>query len=300
MLAAYLALLLEPSLAAVVTIRLFAGAGEAAFVVGILTVVTDIAPAGRRGEAISLATLASYSGLAVGPVLGNVVLGDDRFGLVWFSAAAAAAAAALIAVTLPETRPPAAVDTSPGWLPPRAALLPGVVLLLALFGFGGFNAFVALYARELGLARPGIVFALFAVVVIAVRSIGRTIPDRLGARPTAGLACVCLAVGLAIMGGWRSAGGLLAGTAVFALGQSLAYPAVVLLAMARASESERSAIVGSVTAFVDVALAVGAFSLGGVAEVAGYEGAFLAASAIAASALLLLARVHGRDPQLRT
>jgi hypothetical protein len=64
MLLGYFALLLEPPLAGVVGIRLFAGLAEAAFVIAAYTVVTDIAPEARRGEAISLATVASYLGLA--------------------------------------------------------------------------------------------------------------------------------------------------------------------------------------------------------------------------------------------
>jgi hypothetical protein len=46
------------------------------------------------------------------------------------------------------------------WAPALAA---GLVLLAALMSFGGFNAFVALYAVELGVEHPGVVFATFAV-----------------------------------------------------------------------------------------------------------------------------------------
>jgi predicted MFS family arabinose efflux permease len=47
--------------------------------------------------------------------------------------------------------------------------------------------------------------------------------------------------------------------------------------------------VGSVGAFVDVALGVGAFVLGAVAEIAGYGSAFVVAATIALSGLLVLA-----------
>ena len=75
-------------------------------------------------------------------------------------------------------------------------------------------------------------------------------------------------------------GGLLVGTAIFAVGQALSYPAAVLLAMETSSEVERSAVVGGVTAFVDVALGVGAFTLGAVAAVTGYADAFLISSVV--------------------
>jgi MFS family permease len=201
----------------------------------------------------------------------------------------AAAAVGLVFLTT-ETRPEGTESPPARLLPPRAALAPALVLLLALLGFGGFNAFVALYAREVG-ARPGLVFALFGVLILLVRVFGRKIPDRFGARPTTALACVMIAAGLGVMGGWQSAAGLFLGTVVFALGQSLVYPSIVLLAMARAPAAERSAVVGAVTAAVDVAIAAGAFVLGTVAELAGYNGAFLIAALVAASGLLVLTRL---------
>jgi predicted MFS family arabinose efflux permease len=82
------------------------------------------------------------------------------------------------------------------------------------------------------------------------------------------------------------------GTAVFGSGQALAYPAIALLAISRAAPAERSAAVGSVAAFVDVALGVGAFVLGAVAEAQGYPGVFLAGAVSAAIGLLLLARLQ--------
>src|SRR5919109_938774 len=56
MIACYLGLALEPGFGAVLAIRLVAGAAEATFVVGAYTVIADIAPEHRRGEAMSLVT----------------------------------------------------------------------------------------------------------------------------------------------------------------------------------------------------------------------------------------------------
>jgi len=95
-------------------------------------------------------------------------------------------------------------------------------------------------------------------------------------------------IGLAVIGGWRSTTGLLVGTVVFAVGQAMTYPSAMLLALESASANERSAAVGSVGAAVDVALGLGAVTLGGVAKFIGYDGAFLVASAVALSGLAIL------------
>jgi predicted MFS family arabinose efflux permease len=198
-----------------------------------------------------------------------------------------------------ETRPVGDEEAPRGFLPPRSALLPGLILLLALIGFGGFNAFVALYARDdVGLGRPGLVFLVFAGVVIAVRLVGRTLPDRLGARVAASVACAAVAAGLVVVTLWTSAAGLLVGTAIFAFGQAFAYPAIALLATARATPAERSAALGAVIAFVDVALASGAFVLGIAADAWGYRAVFAAGAASGLAGLVVLATA-GVSPEAR-
>jgi MFS family permease len=291
MLAGYLALALEPSFGTVVAVRLVAGAAESAFVVAAYTMAADLAPSARRGEAMSLITAGSYLGLAIGPVVGDFAIEGGRFAVPWVIAAAALVLAAAAAYPVRETRPAEEAEAPRGWLPPPSALLPGVILLLALVGFGGFNAFVALHAREIGVSRPGLVFVVFAGVVIVIRILGRTLPDRLGARSAASAACTAVGCGLTVVAVWQTPAGLFIGTGIFAAGQALAYPAISLLAMARATAAERSAALGALIAFVDVALASGAFVLAIAAEAAGYAAVFAAGAVAAALALLLVWRL---------
>jgi predicted MFS family arabinose efflux permease len=121
-----------------------------------------------------------------------------------------------------------------------------------------------------------------------VRFFGRRLPDALGATRTLELSFVCLAAGLALIGAWGTTTGLIVGTITFAVGQAMTYPSAVLLAVQSTSAAERSAVVGSVGAAVDVALGVGALTLGTVAKFWGYGGAFLVASAVALSGLAAL------------
>jgi len=280
----------------VVGLRLLTGVGEALFLIGGLSIVNDLAPEHRRGESVSLYTLASYSGLAIGPVLGELALGDDRWDAVWLLAAGAAAVAGLLGLRSPETRPVAAPSEGGSWLPHRQGLLPGLVLGMGLFGMGGFIAFVALYALEIGLDGAGPLFALFAIVVVTIRSLGAKIPDRVGPARTVRIALVALAAGLATMGLWQDPVGLYAGTFVFSIGQALAFPAVMTLAMSRTPAGDRGAVAGTVTAFVDVAIASGAIVLGGVADLGGYSSVFLVSAVVAAAGLITLQRLRETAP----
>src|SRR5262249_34992027 len=151
MLACYLGLALLPGLGGVVAIRLVAGAAEATFVVGVYTATMDVTPEERRGEAVSLVTLASYLGLSFTPVLAAACRGSGRYPLVWRVTAGCVFVATAVIATLPETRPATEEASPASWLPPRGALRPGLLVVLGLLGFGGFVAFGAIYARDLGL-----------------------------------------------------------------------------------------------------------------------------------------------------
>jgi MFS family permease len=86
------------------------------------------------------------------------------------------------------------------------------------------------------------------------------------------------------------------GTALFAAGTALAFPALLSLAVDRAPASERSSVVGTFSACIDLGFAVGALTLGGVAAVWDYEGVFLASALCALVGGLLLARIPTHVP----
>ena len=278
------------SLAVLIALRLVTGVGEALVFVGSGTIVADIAPFDRRGEALSIYTIGFWGGLAIGPIAGEAILGGDRFDLVWFAAAACGVIAALVGLAIPETRPET-TEQSSGKLIHPAAIRPGLVLVAAVLGFAGFYTFLALYARDIGLDGVGSIFLLLAVIIVGIRIVGRRLPDRLGPQRAASVALVLLAVGLTIVGLWNTPTGLYVGAAVFAVGQALAFPSLMTLAVEGAPPADRSSVVGTFTAFADVGFAVGAVSLGAVANVAGYDGVFLAAAAASLAGLLVLARM---------
>jgi MFS family permease len=270
-----------------VAVRVLTGVGEAAFFVGAATMITDLAPEHRRGEAVSYWSVAVYGGLAFGPAIGEAVLGDDRFVAAWIvSASLALLAAALGMITVETAR--AVPHAPPGKLLHRAALAPGVVLFLGLIGLAGFTAFVPLYVKDIGLGGADLIFVLYGSLILCVRIAGARLPDLLGGRMAATLALSGVASGLALVGAWPSVAGLVAGTAVFAAGMSLLYPALMLLALTAVPDHERGSVVGTYSSFFDLSQGLGALILGGVAALSGYRGAFLGGAVAAAIGILVL------------
>jgi MFS family permease len=276
------------SLPVLIALRLVSGVGEALFFVGAATAVNDLAPASRRGEAVSLFSVALFAGLAVGPVLSEVILDADRFTAVWITAAACIALAGLTVLRMPETRPPGLQAPAGRRLFHRPALAPGLVLAAGIVGQTGFSAFVPLYALQLGLDGSRFVFATFSGILLGIRSAGARIPDVLGARQASRAALICSAVGLALMGLWSTVPGLFIGTAIFALGQALLFPALLTMAVAGAPAADLGGMIGSMTAFIDLSFALGPMSLGFVAAAFGYNTTFLGSAVAALAALMFL------------
>jgi len=275
--------------------RVLTGVGEAAFFVGAATMITDLAPAERRGEAVSYWSVAVYGGLAFGPVIGESLMGHDRFVLTWIVAGLFAATASVLGLF---TRDVPRADEPPvgGHLVHRAAIAPGTVLALSLIGLAGFNAFVPLYTDDLH-ANPEGVFLCYGVLVLLVRIVGARLPDSLGPVRAGSLATAFAAAGLTIMTAWRGMPGLYAGTIVFAAGMSLLYPSLLLLALQGVPDSERASVVGTFSSFFDLSQAVGAFVCGAVVAATGNRGAFGTGAALALVALVLLR--SGIDPRTR-
>jgi MFS family permease len=272
-----------------VAMRLLTGAGEALFFVGALSANVDLAPPERRGEAFSFASLALYVGIGAGPFIGEVVIEHLGFRAAWLVAIGLAVVAVVLALRLPPMTPEAG-EAVPGRhrLVHRAGLLPGLVLLATVWGMAGFLAFVPLYALDLRMGGAGLVLGVFSGIVVLIRSVGARIPDRLGAARATRIALTLSATGLAMVGLWREPAGLVAGAAVLALGVALFTPALFALAVAGIPPNERGAVMGTTSAFLDLAFGLGPATLGFVAAAAGRGGTFLVGAAVAAAGLVLV------------
>jgi MFS family permease len=268
--------LVATSIPVLVAMRLLTGVGEALFFVGALSANVDLAPPERRGEAFSFASLALYMGIGAGPFIGEAVIGAWGFRAAWLVAIGLALVAVTLSLRLPSMKPAGSESLEGHRLVHPAGLLPGVVLLAAIWGMAGFLAFVPLYALDLGMGGAGLVLGLFSGIVVVNRSVGARIPDRIGASRATRIALVLSACGLTMIGLWRTPAGLLAGTIVMAVGVALFTPALFSVAVEGIPANERGAVMGTTSAFLDLAFGVGPATLGFVAAGIGRPGTFLA------------------------
>lgn len=267
-----------------IVMRLLLGAAEAVFFVAAMAAATDLAPEKRRGEALSLISTALYLGVAIGPVLAEWLLGSSGYPAIWIAATLISVLAVAISWFAPETLPLSErrrPDAEGGWLH-RAGLVPGLLVLCGAWGMGAYFAFLPLLGDKLGLESVGGYLAVFALVVIGLRIVFARLPDQIGAARLSGTALVLSASGMAIAGFFPSALGLWVATVVFASGVAFTFPAIVTLSVLGIPPSERGAVVGTTSLFLDAAFGLSPAALGLLAASTGYPATFLVSAVVAA------------------
>ena len=284
--------------------RILMGAVQGGFFVGTVTLVNDLAPEHRRGEAASYFSIAIYGGMAFGPLVGERVMERFNFDIAFLAAAASMGIAALISWFLPPSIPPPAPAGSrpemtgrfmldePARKPPRiypAAVWPGVILAMGIVTFPAMQGFMPKVMEENDLGEFGSVFLVYGVLVLVFRVAGRKLPDQLGTGPTAAIALVGASLGMLSMAVFVSRPGFYFGAVVLAVGGSFLYPALMIAAVEGVPANERARAMGTFTMFFELSGGVGAPILGLIAFLTNSTiAAFYGGAVFAAAGLPLL------------
>ncbi|MFI0816879.1 MFS transporter [Streptomyces sp. NPDC021098] len=276
--------------------RLVMGVGEALlFTAGSVWTVC-LTPAERRGQIVGFYGLAMWTGLAVGPVLGEAVFRSGSFVAVWVTAAVLPAASVGVLSFLPNSaRLGTAVSTR---LLPPSSVLPGLSLGCGAFGYASVASFGALALASRGIGNGSLLISLFSAAYVSVRLLAGRVPDRIGPLPVIVVSASVEAIGMVLIAFapvlWVAAvGALIAGG-----GFTLLYPALALITIDTAPEEERGAALGAVTSFFDVAVGAAGLLGGALAEVS-YTATFLLSAVAVLGSLLTgtaAARRRGEYP----
>jgi MFS family permease len=281
---------LTSDLTALVGLRLALGVGEALFFVAGFAALADLAPPGRAGEALSYNSLALYVGVALGPIIGQLLVDAGGFAAAWIGGSVLSLAAALLAMRLPEAlaRPAlvAPAEDEPVPILHRAALRPGVALATGVAAMSGFLLLAGPHAERTGLDAWSLTFLLFGGIVVVVRLAFAKLPDRVPPMRLGAAALATAAVGLGIASVAPAIVGLIVGTVGLAVGVAFMTPALFAATFARVAPSERGAAAGTATLFIDLGFSGGPLLVGLLAARAGIPAAFAVAGMIALAGAL--------------
>lgn len=269
------------SLALIVGLRLLSGVAEAAFFVASFAALADLAPPSRMGEALSYNSLGLYLGIAFGPVLGDLLVRTWGFAAAWHGAAVLALFSTVVVMGIGETRTPRTAGDGPTRFVHWPAIPPALGFLASIVAMGGFLAFVALHADDVGMARTGLPLTLYGLVVVVCRVAFARVPDRLPPLKLGAAALVAIASGLILIAAWPTPAGVIFGAILLGLGVTFSTPAFFTAVFATARPTERGAAAGTASACIDVGLGGGPIMLGLIAHAGGIPLAFVVAAAVA-------------------
>jgi MFS family permease len=273
--------LVPAGLPGLIVARLVLGAGEGSVFTAGATWVVDLAPPGRRGRVIGLYGLAVWSGLSLGPPIGDLLLRVSSFDAVWAFAAAAPALGAVVALAIPDPYAGSRRPRERGPLIARESIRPGAALSLATVGYAAMAAFIVLDLDAKGIGHGAAAFTAFAVTVVATRLLAGDLPDRVGPLRCAAAAAVVEAVGLVLIALASSLAVAILGAVAMGAAFSTIYPSLSLVVVNRVSEERRGAALGTFTAFFDAGVGLGAPLVGAAASLGGYSAAFWLAAVCA-------------------
>ena len=255
------------------------------------TMVTDLTPAERLGEAIGLFGVAMLGTNAIGPVIAELLVDHAGYGSVFVLSGASALIATLLSRLIKEPSRVASTSTAPKARPAR---LP---VLLASGAAGAALGTLFTFTQPMALGWGVTRFKGFSGLHVggglrAARA--RNLADRVGRKRVSVFALglyglVVLTTGLA-RPGWFEPIGL-----VFGLAHGLFYPAITALAVSDVPSAERGTAMSLCAGAGYAGTGLSVAGLGYLARASGYPLVFAVTGAVTLVAAALLAFRRGDD-----
>jgi MFS family permease len=287
-------------------LRAFQGVAFAVFFIANFTVVVDLVPPARRGQALGIFGISGLVSGAVGPVLGELLVGAAGFRALFVAAAILPllAATILARLHLPVTsRAVAAGDGGTGLVRALAEAPRLPMMLGAAFGLGQgvMFTFFPTYAVDLGVRWVGLFAVAYSGAALVLRATASGLVDTVGRRAViipalalqAGATLLLAALGPLGRNLGASAGPLLGAAGVLAgAAHGFLYPALTALVVDVTAPERRGRVVGVFMACILLGQAGGAAGFGQLAHAVGYGPMFAVLTVVLAGACALAVRLE--------
>jgi len=251
---------LAPSVPALLAMRAASGLAIAFFVTASQALAANLAPARRRGEALSLFGLAATLGGGIAPPAGVAISQAAGYPVLFAACMAAGLLGMLLALPL-KSLPPNPADHRSTRLINLAVLMPGSLLVTLAVTFGTNVALLAVHASRRDLSNPGLVFVAQAAGLLLAQTLAGRLSDRYGRLAVIWPALILAAAGMwatsLLSGGWLLLAAMLSG-----LGLGLGNPALYALAADLVPAHERGSAMGTMGVFHEIGISLGAIGGG--------------------------------------
>lgn len=264
-------------------IRIFQGIAYSFFTTASYAYIAAAAPKDRRGEALGIFGLSFFVPTALGGWIGDWMIREAGFRAFFLAALLIVFVAGFLPLGMREPRRRADLSISSLWVfLTRPYFIPNTAGFLFGMAHGSLFTFLPVFLLIRKVSSIGVFVAVYALSVIATRTLGRTLVDRLPRERLSLLALLLMGGGICAIPFIGGPKGLSLVGAVSGTGHGLLFPALSALILDRAEEERGGMAMAMFTAAFDMGFVTGAAAFGFVAEHRGYPTMFFAAAAIMA------------------
>ncbi len=268
----------------IIPARMLQGIGLALTPVATATIVANLAPVHRRGEAMSIIGNAIATASMYSPVVAYWLFSRFGFEAAFIYTGAAALIGTAIALRLSTFQPTAPSSSGPATKAPlisKRALFPTAVFLCYTVTTAPSSTFLPILVEERGLGNPGLYFGMMALVSIFFMAASGPTADRLGRAAVIIPGMVAVGLGMFMLTAATNQLMLLAAAFLTGGGFGLIQPGIQSLTVDRTPPRERGSAMATLQGAWDVGGFGGAFVFGPLAGVVGVAATFATAGVVA-------------------
>lgn len=265
-------------------LRVLHGIGWGAATTAATTLIADIAPPNRRGEAMGIFGMASNVAMAIGPALSMMLLLEYDFPILFSISAGISFISLLLVLPISETM----VVHPKTPLFSREALFPSALMFMISLTYGSIVSFLSLFAQKQGISNPGIFFTVFALTLILVRALAGKLSDIKGRKFVIIPGMILIAAGLGVLSTASALGSFLAAALLYGLGFGLVHPSLMAYLVDMVSDRGRGAAMGTFTAAFDLGIGAGSIVFGFILQYFDFQVMYMLSGLIALSGAVLL------------
>ncbi len=263
-------------------VRVVHGVGFAICITAAFTYIADLIPRERLSEGLGMFGVSGLVGVALGPVIAEIIIDRAGFGYLFVAASVMALIGFIVQFPLKETYVHVLRPTESSFflvIQKRRVLMVAVVALLFGIGLAAVNGFVSPYASERRITLISLYYISYSAAAILIRVIGGRATDRLGEDRIIPYGFLLMGAGLLSMVFVKGSFMLFACGFLTGCGHGVLYPSLNARAIRGEPPSVRGKITGAYTGSIDGGAFIGSIILGYIGEFVGLQALFLAAGA---------------------
>lgn len=245
------------------------------------TIASDVIPASRLGEGMGFFTLSSNVAMALAPAVGLSLIARYGFSSAALTATLIVGLSLLLGLSIPnDARKNVQSTARRASLFEPTALRPASVMFFATTSYGAINSFLALYARELGIANVGLFFTLMAgAMVISRPGFGRLI-DRYSMNVAMFPGMLLCIAAMLVLAAARDIDWFYAAAVLYGIGFGAAQTSLQTLAVKLAPRQRLGSANSTFYLGFDSGIGLGSIILGALAAQVGYRLMFVGAASL--------------------